>query len=318
MSDVVPDPWRGLRDHWLPLRWSRAVGETPSCARLLGEPVLVSRSRAHGLRVTPARAWRSSARSGERGERGERYLAEERDGVVWCSLGRPSAPPPAWPYRDWPGTSGSAELECSFVRLIENMMDASHAAFIHGGLLRGKPTRLVRYVVRDTVAGVQKINERERARGSLLYRLFGSGEDEFCHVEELVLPCWVRAEYQTTGGEVVFAVQFAFAPVTATRTRILYRVGARRAISRVGPINRVALLVLGRLVRRVIEQDRWILEAEERVLEELRGRGEAPRRAATSADIAAVWAGQRAEDLAAGRARDPAAPARRVEFELRL
>jgi phenylpropionate dioxygenase-like ring-hydroxylating dioxygenase large terminal subunit len=311
MTTAQSTSLQGLRGHWLPLISSRQVGRAPVPVQLLGAPLLVSRSPRLGVQVAPARA-------GLHGRAAASPLAAEQDGVVWCALENPAAGPPSWPYREWPGTTGSSELACNFALLVENMMDASHAAFIHGGLLRARPSRLVRYEVRETASGVVKINRGERASGSLLYRLFGSGEREFSHVEELRLPNWVRAEYQTMQGEVVFAAQFAFAPVTVSRTRVFYRVCARRPISRIGALHRVGLRVLGRLVRRVVEQDRWILEAEERALTALRARGASPRRVSTSADVAAAWAGRRVRELAAGGGAAAPSVERRVEFDHRL
>jgi phenylpropionate dioxygenase-like ring-hydroxylating dioxygenase large terminal subunit len=303
-----------MRDEWFPLIRSRAAKRAPVAVRLLDEPLIVVRAAANDLRIFPAQRWSRLLAHSAPGQ-ASTYCAEERDGLIWCSLGRPSAPAPAWPHVDWPGIMGGSEIECNFVRLVENMMDASHAAFIHGGLLRARPSKLVRYMVRETATGVIKINHGEKASGSLLYKLFGRGESEFSHVEEFVLPNWVRAEYRTTQGDVVFAVQFAFAPTASTRTRVFYRVCSSRAISRVQALNRVAMFVLGRLVNRVVQQDRWILEAEERAL---RAVHEAPRRVSTSADIAATWAGRRATDFAAGRSHGTASLERSVEFELRL
>jgi phenylpropionate dioxygenase-like ring-hydroxylating dioxygenase large terminal subunit len=303
-----------MHDEWFPLVHSRALKRVPMAAHLLAEPLIVARVGAPGLLVVPARGW---SRRFARGmpEAAPSYRAEERDGLVWCSLGQPTGPAPAWPYVEWPGVEGSSEIGCNFVHLVENMMDSSHAAFIHGGLLRARPTKLVRYVVRESATGVSKTNHGEEASGSLLYRLFGRGETKFSHVEEFVLPNWVRAEYRTLKGDVVFAVQFAFAPITSSRTRIFYRVCSGRPLNRVRVLNRMAMLVLGRLVDNVIEQDRWILEAEERALQSLQ---EAPRRVSTSADIAATWAGRRATDFAARGGQGNAHVDRIAEFELRL
>jgi phenylpropionate dioxygenase-like ring-hydroxylating dioxygenase large terminal subunit len=301
-----------MQDEWFPLLRSRAVKRVPVAARLLDQALLVVRADSNDLCVFPARGWRSAPGPVAT------YCAEERDGLIWCCLGRPAAGAPAWPYIDWPGITGDGEIECNFVRLVENMMDASHAAFIHGGLLRARPSKLVRYVVRESATGVIKSNQGEKASGSLLYRLFGRGESELSHVEEYVLPNWVRAEYRTMQGDVVFAVQFAFAPTSSTRTRIFYRVCSNGAIGRVPVFSRVALFVLGRLVKKVVEQDRWILEAEERALRALQ---DAPRRVSTDADVAATWAGRRATELAAGRSADNAKREpleRSVEVELRL
>lgn len=314
MTTKEPAPLSGMRNEWFPLLWSPALQRTPVAMRLLDEPLIAFRSPSNEPRVAPAHGWSKLVPLAQP-QQASPYCVEERDGLVWCSLGQPSAPAPSWPYIERLGVTGSSEIECNFVRLVENMMDATHAAFIHGGLLRGRPSRLVRYTVHETATGVVKINRGERASGSLLYRLFGGGEPEFSHVEELVLPNWVRAEYRTMAGDVVFAVQFVFAPVTVTRTRLFYRVCSRRAIVPTHGLNRLVMLILGRLVDKVIDQDRWILEAEERALQ---GSQLPPRRVSTNADTAAAWAGQRVLDFALGHRNPHAHLGRSVEFELRL
>lgn len=304
----------GLRDEWLPVVESRGVKRRPVPVPLLGEPFIVVRNDAGIARMVPARGW--SRLAGQNSCIRDSTLAvDERDGLIWCCAGRPSQPIPQWPHAEWPGIVGSGDIACNWVRIVENMMDASHAAFVHGGLLRARPSKLVAYSVRESAIGVSKINRGENARGSVLYWLFGNGESEFSHVEEFIVPNWVCTEYRTMRGQVVMAAQFALTPMTSAHTRLFYRVSSPTGFCKAKLLDRGARFILSHLVRRVIAQDRWILEAEERAVQPV---GAQPRRVTTVADVAATWAGRRAAEYALGGRNSGARPDRGVEFELRL
>jgi phenylpropionate dioxygenase-like ring-hydroxylating dioxygenase large terminal subunit len=295
-----------LDKFWFPVAHEEQVGRKPTVSVLLNCVLQLFREPGSGELV----ALRVGA--GARGARG--FLpARARDGLVWVSLAPESPEPPAWPFMDKVGFRDQAEVGCHYVQLIENMMDASHAGFVHGGLLRGKPSNLVRYLVEETETGVVKSNRGEKASRSLLYRLFGSGSDEFCHIERYLVPHTVRAEYRTLEGETIFSTQFVCAPSTPGQTRIFYRVCVNADSGWQRRMGKMIVPILRPLVRKVMAQDRAILELEQRTIRDLPAD---VQRVFSVADVAAIWSARRAFDptsqgASIGRARSK-------EFELRL
>lgn len=67
------------------------------------------------------------------------YAATEAHGLIWASLGRPTAGPP--PYDEWDDPAyrhvlgGPYPIKAAAPRVIENFLDASHFPFVHEGIL---------------------------------------------------------------------------------------------------------------------------------------------------------------------------------------
>ncbi|MBM9400278.1 aromatic ring-hydroxylating dioxygenase subunit alpha [Gluconacetobacter azotocaptans] len=64
--------------------------------------------------------------------------AQEQDGLVWATLGKPAHPIPAFPARDLPGFrifhAGPYVYRANGFRAVENFVDATHFPFVHSGL----------------------------------------------------------------------------------------------------------------------------------------------------------------------------------------
>jgi phenylpropionate dioxygenase-like ring-hydroxylating dioxygenase large terminal subunit len=212
----------------------------------------------------------------------------ESDGAVWVTLApEPYQPEPEpWQFPDHRAFLVDVEIDCDYVRVMENLVDASHAAFLHAGLLRGTPKTEVCAQVKQTPRGVHVRTDGEKARGSLLYRVAGQRGGDVLHTEEFVAPNIVKLVY--VSGPAHSTSQFVVVPTAETRTRLFGRVTVR-----VPGLTAAVFPVVRAAIRRIIRQDVAIMEdmaATERLF---------PGRRTTSVrgDTPSVWLARAAEDF---------------------
>ena len=171
MSDPDLAP---LRPYWYPVAPSSEVASEPVGATVLGEPVVVYRSRAglHALQdlclhrgsrlslgsvrdgdlVCPHRGWAygpdgrcvhiPSLRSGQEVPAGASigaYRVRDQFGMVWVALEEPRLPVPEFPEYDDPDyhvfMAARWDWGASAGRLVENSLDIGHLPWVHGGML---------------------------------------------------------------------------------------------------------------------------------------------------------------------------------------
>jgi phenylpropionate dioxygenase-like ring-hydroxylating dioxygenase large terminal subunit len=170
-----PVQLEALRGYWHPVAWSEEVTEQPLAVRLLDQPLVLWRAADgvaafydlcihrgtplslgwvsdgqlvcayHGWSYAPSGACtRIPSLPAERGipskARATAYQVEERYGLVWVCLGEPRAEIPTFPpelkdpdYRWREQRDGF--MGCNAARFVENMMDTSHFAWVHPGVL---------------------------------------------------------------------------------------------------------------------------------------------------------------------------------------
>ena len=312
-----------LERSWFPVAWSRDLRRTPRRVTLLdrqfvafrtrhGTPaVLENRCPHRGVELATGRVddggircryhgWRYDT-SGRCTDVPSRINAErtpnvsvpaltvhESGGAVWATLSAEPyrAEPEPWQFPDHRAFLVDVEIDCGYLRVMENLVDASHAAFLHPGLLRGMPKTEVHATVEQTPTGVHIRTDGEKARGSLLYRVAARRDAEILHTEEFVAPNIVKLVY--VSGPAHSTSQFVAVPMTESRTRLFGRVTAR-----VPGLTPVVFPVVRAAISRIIRQDVAIMEdmaGTERVFP---GR----RTTAVRADTPSVWLVRAAEDF---------------------
>jgi phenylpropionate dioxygenase-like ring-hydroxylating dioxygenase large terminal subunit len=133
-----------LRDTWIPLVHSKRVHRRPVRRAIHGEPVFVW--RRHGeLHVTedsPVGIERGRRRASAFTDGSGRYPHVDRYGYVWVWYGDPAnASPdlvPNIPHIPVEGLDvfmqGSVVFDCSYELVCENLLDLTHADFLHSAL----------------------------------------------------------------------------------------------------------------------------------------------------------------------------------------
>lgn len=321
-----------LRRCWFPVAQTRQLGKQPLAVALLGEPLVLFRDADGQVALLRDRCpHRFIPLSLGRVEAGQircayhgwtfdgsgrctdvpslprdrkiprvcvpRYAVRTVDGTIWATLAeQPYEPaPPGWLDAALPGTVRAVDIECDYVRILENLLDNAHAAFVHKNLLRSYPKQKVRAVLRETARGLRVETEGERAERSLLFRLWrqvAAGSDlEVVHVEEYLEPNMARVEYGDRAGRLRIAVQFACIPQHEHSTRLVYRCAIRAPLA-----SRAFLPLVALSVGRLMSQDRVLLEQESSV-----ARSESPgaRGTPTASDAPGVWVARSARDYAA-------------------
>ena len=141
--------------------------------------------------------------------------------------------------------------------VLENIVDCGHTGFVHAGLFRGKPERVVRAVVADTVSGVRIETFGESNPQSLLGRLFVRSGETMQHTDEIVLPHQARVTYRFGARSVV--TTSLCTPEDAGTTRMFTRVYVDFP-----PLSRAIAALVHPVTRRILKQDLVILEDQAR------------------------------------------------------
>ncbi|MFL6127950.1 MAG: Rieske 2Fe-2S domain-containing protein [Mycobacteriales bacterium] len=322
-----------LERSWFPVAWSRDLGRKPRGCTVLDRRFVLFRTRGgapaalenrcphRGVELSTGRAVDGGLRCRYHGwlfdgsgrcvqvpsqlgvertpaVRVPALRTHESGGAVWVTLApEPYQPEPEpWQFPDHRAFLVDEEIACDYIRVMENLVDASHAAFLHRGLLRGMPKTEVHARVEQTDRGVHIRTDGEKARGSLLYRFAGRRDADVLHTEEFIGPNVVKLVY--VSGAAHSTSQFVAVPVSATSTRLFGRVTVRvpGLTSAVFPVVRAA-------IKRIIRQDVQIMADMAATERQFPGR----HTTAVRADTPSVWLVRAAEDF---RKNGPQAPER--------
>ena len=234
------------------------------------------------------------------------FEVRERDGWIWCSLGRSSEEPPRWERHE-----GYGWFELDYMvnapmdLVLENGLDCSHTGFAHEGLFRSAPTQFATVNLEETPTGVRIETVEEEARRRWDVRRALGGRREIRHVDEIVLPHTLRVDYRIGTGVHVITIMVC-TPETPERTRVHNRMGVRH-----GALTPLVTRYVKWLTRKVVAQDVAVLESQ---AERIRQFGERSFRGVT-ADLPAAWY-QRAGRRATRGAADRPLEHRRIEYRL--
>ena len=213
-----------------------------------------------------------------------RYPAVEQDGWIWVWMGgpvQPPGPPPAYPRTPGYGWFELHNLMAAPLDLIlENGLDCSHTGFAHDGLFRSAPTRFAEARIEETATGlrvetIEPPPERTRDFRSLL----GGHREAVSHVDEIILPHTLRVDYHL-GPRVHVVTILVATPEDEWTTRVYTRMGVRY-----GRITPLMTPVIRLLTRRIVAQDRAVLENQAATLRAHGGRAFR----AVVADQPATW-----------------------------
>ncbi|MFN0180919.1 MAG: Rieske 2Fe-2S domain-containing protein [Gemmatimonadales bacterium] len=188
-----------------------------------------------------------------------RHPAVERDGWIWIWMGEPAnppAPPPAHPM-----TPGYRWFELHNLMaapldlILENGLDCSHTGFAHDGLFRSAPTRFAEARIEETPTGIRVETVEPPPERTRDFRSLLSGRRRAVrHVDEIILPHTLRVDYHLGAGVHVVTILVA-TPEDEWTTRVYTRMGVRY-----GAITPLMTPVIRWITRRVVAQDRAVLE----------------------------------------------------------
>ena len=316
-----------LEKCWHPVAWSRELTNKPMAVTVLGKELVafrdtdgkarvmddrclhkgvkLSRGRCSSIGIQcPYHGWEydgsgklariPSQLNGDKlpNKSVKTYRVMEQQETVWfCFSDEPYEPAPLpWHYyerKDFFTTT--FDMACNYVPLLENLVENTHARFVHDGLLRNSNlSTQVNAVVRETGRGIHSQTFGEKAKGSLLYRLFGDAEQELDHTEEYITPNIIRIIFGQPG-KIHIASQLVCVPVDANNTRVFFRVALQcRFASLLLP------LLKRMLVQGILTQDKGILEHEAAQQAD----HAKPSALSTKSDLPAVWVGRLARAYA--------------------
>jgi len=213
-----------------------------------------------------------------------RYPAVEQDGWVWVWMGwpvEPPAPPPSHPRtRGYRWFELHNLMAAPLDLILENGLDCSHTGFAHEGLFRSAPTRFAEARLEETPTGlrvetIEPPPEQTRDFRSLL----GGRRQAVSHVDEIILPHTLRVDYHL-GARVHVVTILVATPEDEWTTRVYTRMGVRY-----GAITALMTPVIRWITRRIVAQDRAVLENQAATLRTHGGRAFR----AVVADQPATW-----------------------------
>jgi phenylpropionate dioxygenase-like ring-hydroxylating dioxygenase large terminal subunit len=313
-----------LERSWHPIAWSEQLKDKPIAAEVLGQNVVAFRDssgKAHvmkdrcahkGVKLSGGRCIQEGIECPYHGwvfngdgvrvrlpshaggklpgiSKIPSFLTCEQQGTVWFSFSNEpyQSSPPDWHFWNKKSFRTVLDMECEYIRLMENLVDNPHAGYIHGGLLRGRPTIEVVSHISETPTGVHINTRGEKAKNSLIYRLLGKAGKEIYHTEEFIAPNIIRTVFSHPGTTHVSS-QFVCVKVNEKKLRVFYR------ITLDFPFAALVLPIFKRMVDRVLIQDKLMLE------HEAQQEWAEPdfKKTPCKADVAAIWTARSARDYA--------------------
>ena len=209
------------------------------------------------------------------------FRAVEQDEWIWVYLGAdPMQPAPPRYER----TAGYGWFELHNVMaapmhlILDNGLDCSHTGIVHRGLFRSHPAQMVRSSIGETAHGIRVETKGERASGRVDATLVAGGGAAIEHIDNFIRPHTIKVDYRV--GRAHFVTVLVCTPETASRTRVYTRQGVYMP-----PITPLAALVSRILTRKIVAQDKRILESQAEQIE-LFGR---PSRPTMNADAPTRW-----------------------------
>jgi phenylpropionate dioxygenase-like ring-hydroxylating dioxygenase large terminal subunit len=205
-----------------------------------------------------------------RGARDARaFHAREQDGLAWIGLG--TSPPARAPEpaddrpesREWTEVRLERVFEAPLERVLENVLDVAHTAFLHGGLFRSRDDRGARgaaVVTASADRAVADYGSSPRPSG-LAGRLLAPRARAVTHVDRFVMPSIAQVDYGLGEGRGL-RIHHVLTPVDASRTRVFFLVRFRLGLPAI-----VARPLVRALASRLVGQDAGMLALQSRTIE---------------------------------------------------
>lgn len=215
------------------------------------------------------------------GKRVPHFRVVEQDDWIWVYLGSNPVPPAPPRHEKTPGY-GWFELHnvmaAPMELVLDNAVDCSHTGIVHRGLFRSYPSQLVTSRIKRTINGIRVDTVGERASGRLDSTVLAGSGTPIEHIDAFIRPHTVRVDYRF--GRAHFVTILVCTPETATRTRVYTRQGIFMP-----PFTALATLVSRFVIRKIVAQDRRILENQAAQITLFGG----PSRPSANADAPTRW-----------------------------
>lgn len=193
--DWVPDRFV-LRDAWQPVAHARDIDEFPARRQLYSEPCYLWRAKGklHASRHHPDQPPRRRDRALGAGLAHD-YPVAQRYGYVWAWYGDPENADPALiphvpylpPDGDLPAyMQGTVRFDCCAPLLIENLLDLTHADFLHAGVLGDEHAEDDRIEVQYTSETVTMIRNCKNKSVAPIMRWFGGVRAKYQDVRAVI------------------------------------------------------------------------------------------------------------------------------------
>ncbi len=197
------------------------------------------------------------------------YAVLEQDGILFVSRStEPVAPPRLAKPKGWRRIEQQMAIDAPFAEVVENFMDSTHTGLVHTGLIRSCAARRPRSVS-ITSSERQVIVEHEPTDEDLGIARRWLGPGAIAHRDTCHVPGTVEVQYSVDGAPFFRALVFV-APRTDATSEVFVRAAfsSVRTGARVGDwcralADRGAAWILPSIAKRVLRQDRAILEATE-------------------------------------------------------
>lgn len=285
-------PMQSLADHWWLVAASRELHQKPMPVQVLGKRIVLFRDNtgvAHALEdKCPHRhvslslgsvnnghiqcayhGWRFNGQGdcvhiptqlNDPPYRGhaKSFAVHEAHESLWLWTGKPGNLPacPGWHFQgkeQHAVTEFRTHVHCGLLQTLNNFVDCAHTGFVHAGVFRTAPSRVITATVRETPTGVIIETVGESDQQSLLGRLLVKPGEPITHTDELILPDTVRVTYQF-GQRSIVTVSTGLAENECS-TRIFTRLHLN-----LGVVTQPALALMKPLTRKVLAQDKVILD----------------------------------------------------------
>lgn len=196
LRDWVPGEY-ALRDAWFPVALSRHVTDKPIRRHVHSQPYYLWRNRGQleVLEFHPRDFQRMARFAGELTAGSGRYPALERYGYVWAWYGNPAnaneALIPQVPYLptegglpDW--FSGTVRFDCCSDLSLENLIDLTHADFLHANVVGSEESESDEVTVESTSETVTMIRTTRRKTAAPVMRMFGGIKEKTQDVRAVI------------------------------------------------------------------------------------------------------------------------------------
>ncbi len=180
----------------------------------------------------------------------------EQDDWIWIYMGQDHNPdlPPRYEKQSGYGWFELHNvMQASANLILDNGLDCSHTGFVHRGLFRSGPNQLVDANIRETDSGFIVETSGEKSSGSIDLTALATGGGPIKHTETFIRPHTLQVDYWS--GKAHFVTYLICTPEQSDRTRVYTRQGVRFP-----PFTPIATLFLNLVARKIVSQDKRILE----------------------------------------------------------
>ncbi len=204
----------------------------------------------------------------------KRYAACEQQNLIWV-YGKPNIDPAEKPYvifhygeSDYGTfTLEPFDIEAQLHNCLENFIDVNHTRYLHHGYARIDMLSKVKAQIRTSRQLMEVEYLNEIAPGGKLFKFLTPQGEKLRHIDRLILPSIVQSEYNF-GTKYKFLAQDILSPLTENRTRVFSVTTFQTRMP-----HFLFKLLIAPFARKILNQDKVMLEAQEKNLLKINGNG---------------------------------------------